>query len=310
MTVSINTLVSGGGAGGAGGAGVAFGSDPTAVGSRGTPYTVNGVAWTVAYNGDGSVASYTVTLSGGLSLVRTVSYVDGFPIFSGAIEVAGATVMTLPQLKKLRDEVLVVAGAAARGFRARVVGANDTDALSWEIDSAGVKTYLHAVVEWDGQQLIAISNVKRATQQQATFVNTTGTSGALRTIVFPGWLMGIRNRLALELEYETGTATVAGTTGGGININAIGDVVGVGGSNTTGQMGFGKWLLRQRSTTSQRMHNGALSSGGYGYSSAPVSSYSINTETTDITTDFKLQCNTSTDRTLTLIRASVSMEVL
>lgn len=187
-----------------GASGLSFGSDPTAVGAGGTPYTATGLPWVVAYNGDGSVASYTLALTAADDLVRTVSYTGGFPTYSGNIETPDGVLMTTAQLKALRDEVLAGLGTAARGFRAAL------DDLAYSVDAAGAITYKRCSLQWDGYQIVAVHGVTRETRQQATHSTGTTISGTLRSLALPAWLLGLTNSMKTAA-WASATSSGTGT---------------------------------------------------------------------------------------------------
>lgn len=219
------------GSGAAGASGLAFGSDPIAVGTGGTPYTVTGLPWVVAYNGDGSVASYTIALTGADDIVRTVSYTGGFQTFSGNIEINGATVITLAQAKALHDEILLGLGPAANGFRAYVTG------LAQSIAADGAVTQLSTVLEWEADQFKFVSGGVIEDWRRARHVGAS-TSGALGAdINYPAWLLGKRNSLMPEarLVNLAGSAEFVGSISGTtLTVSSV-----ISGTIATGQSLFG-----------------------------------------------------------------------
>lgn len=172
--------------------GLSFASDPTAVGVDAAEITADGVAHEITYNPDGSAAEDRVTLPG-TDVVRTINYGDrGVPYYSGNIMVQGAWRMTEAQALEFVTEVLSPAGSAAAGFRMRI-----TD-LSYRIDASGTTIYKDAEFEWDGEQLTAVRSVYRETLQTAT--HTGGlTKTTLRSLTFPGWLLGNSNVIVPEV---------------------------------------------------------------------------------------------------------------
>lgn len=207
-----------GGVGAGGASGLSFGSDPTAAGPGGTPYTVTGLPWAMTYNPDGSEASRTITLVGASSLVRTASYVDGNPTYSGNIEIDGATVMTASQLQYLYSERLIALGTAARGARFRVEGTVDADFIAYTISTGGTRRNLSCVLEWDGARLVPVSGVALESWHNTQHTNSAVESAALSTSVLPRWLNKAGARWNIYT-VQTGAGGTANTVRAIIKVN-------------------------------------------------------------------------------------------
>lgn len=308
-TITYTTTAGYGSDGGSGGGGGGGGDDPTDWGSftaaKPGTVTVNGVTWTIGYTGD-NITSYTVALTGADDLVVTVSYDNGYAEYSGNINVGGAVRMTAPQLRYLRDEILISAGALAAGFRARVEGASDTDAISYVVDTAGTKTYRSCVLEWDGAVLVPMEGVSRNVYQTATHASSSSESAALATVVFPGWLV----KPGLDLVCETMHTATGGTSGTltarlKVNGTEFGNGVGsAGGSpSTTIQQN-----LRALGSASQIGPNSSAGqTGSHSASSSAAITHSINSETTDFTITTTTQMSVA-DKTATMQYLRVSLE--
>lgn len=296
------------GAGGAGGgnSGLSFGSDPTAVGANGTPYTVDGLPLIMTYNGDESLASSNFELSGAADLLRTVSYTDGFPTFSGVIWTADGWLMTTAQMKALNDEFLLSAGAAARGLRIAV------DDLAYEINAAGVQTYTRCSFVWDGRQIRAARGVRVRTIQQASSSSSAVISAALRTLSLPGWLLGLSNVMRST---HWAKAVYTGSTGAGtLRANQL--VNGTDHANTTGPSAATTFFrsvvdIEQLAASSQLVTASVQAAASASGGSSTSNERSIATASTDITVQYCVTTPTyvvtTNEATATLLSATLEL---
>lgn len=293
------------GVGGGGGGGGGGGDDVTnlTLDGNGRPAskTVNGVPWAISYNPDGSEAKWSVALTGP-DIEVSAAYVGGFPIVAGdGIVVGGAVQMSLAKARVFRDEVLVPAGVAAAGFRMRVPD------LSFYITAGGETRYTTAVLEWDGYQLNAISNVRRETYQTASHTGAS-TSAVLRSLVLPGWLMGERNVCLVDIEVTGDTGAVSGTIGPIVELNGTTIISGVSGAGNA-PTGVQRARVRAMSSSSQRAGVVAFSAaGGFGLTGGTGLLLGINTETTDLTFAAKIANGTDATEPSTLRYLGISLE--
>lgn len=286
------------------GGGGAGGSDPTAwgafVGSLPGTVTIDGVTWTIAArDSNNRITKYEVVLGGGtLNLIQLVGYNNGYPEYSGNYYKGGAVVMTLPQLKALRDEVLVPGGLLCRGFRARNEGASDADCFAYVISSTGVKTYRSSVWEWDGYMLSPQEGASRSDLQPKTWANSSVESGALSTIAIPGWLV----QPGLTLITESGsTADAAGTSStltARVKINATEVANGVGSAGGTPSTTIAHRLRALTATSQYGPNSSAGQTGSYSASSSAAILLAVNTAAADFTVTTTLQMSVA-DKTAT-----------
>ncbi len=192
---AVMTLIGAGAAGGSGGS--AGGDDVTAWGTftggasgdKPTTVTVNGVTWTIGYGAGNVPLTYTVALSAADDLVVTVTYTNGYQSASGNIIAGGAVKMTLVQAKTLASEVLTGLGAAANGFKARVV-------VGQSVNSAGTARDVEAELTWSTDHFAC--NFKLQNRQPAAAHTASGDSATLKTLTVPGWLFGSHGEVTLS----------------------------------------------------------------------------------------------------------------
>jgi hypothetical protein len=296
---SYSALGGGGGGGGGGGA-----DDPTAWGSftAGKPgtVTVNGVQWVIGYTGD-NITSYTVALTGADDLVVAVSYDNGYPEYSGNINIGGAVSMTAAQARYLGAEVLASAGAAANGFRARV-----TDLFYTTSTANATPIYHSAVIEWAVSRWEPVSNCVFEVWHNSTHINSAVESAALVTVGLPRWLCGAGRVWKTQSSF-TSTLGSADILALRFKVNATTVHTVSSSSATTIAAHLEIDTFCDAAASQFYMPTGFAGTGGTGVASLALPTTSVDTASNDITITWTGQHTPAANKTITHRRTRVEL---